>query len=75
MGFLAMIPVFEDLPLLGWKQKFIGKENTSPPRKLASSVLITPEGTRNPIPLLLLPFPLHALVGHLSVCVHKLLCY
>lgn len=63
-----MIPVFENMPSLGWKQKFSGKEHTSLSRKLASSVLITPEGTSNVIPFLLLPFPLHPLLGHF-VCV------
>lgn len=64
-----MIPVFENMASLGWKQKFSGKENTSLPRKLAASVLITPEGTSNVIPLLLLPFPLHPLTGPFCVCI------
>lgn len=69
-----MIPVFENMPSLGWKQKFSGKEHTSLSRKLASSVLITPEGTSNVIPFLLLPFPLHPLLGHFvceSPCVTR----
>ena len=51
---------FEDLPFLGWKE-------SSPPRKLASPVLITPEEASNTILLLLLPFPLHPALGHFFV--------
>lgn len=70
-----MMPVFENMASLGWKQKFSGKENTSLPRKLAASVLITPEGTSNVIPLFLLSFPLHPLLGRfVSVSVsHRML--
>lgn len=61
---LGSDPRSEDLPFLGWKRKFTGKEYTSPPRKLASFVLMTPGEASNMIPLLLLLFPLHPLWGH-----------
>lgn len=54
-----MIPIFEDLPFLGQKWEFTEKENTAPPRKLASSVLIAPKDTSNVTPLLILSFPLY----------------
>ena len=64
-----MIPVFENLPSLGWKQKFSGKENTSRPRKLASSVLITPEGNSNVDSPLAFAFSTPSLIGPFCVCI------
>lgn len=72
-GFLAVNAIFEDLPSLGRRQKFIGKENTSPSRQLASSVLITPEGTSSMLCLLFMPFPHHLSLGHFG-CVSVTHC-
>lgn len=60
-----MILVLQDLPFVGWKQKFIRKEKASPPRNLASPGLYTPHLASNTVPLPLLPF---LLIPQQNIC-------